>query len=754
MPKRNKPQSGAYPAVVPDGQNTRLGTAQQALDACETLVEDNIRGERGIRWKQWLGLFHGNAPFSVTDQTNRNRKWQTNINTRIAHALLEGACVPYYNLFEGGPSMSVVRLKGKNQEDTDRRSRLATRHFNHAIKQLGISDTFFTCARSFVGFGRGFWWNPSPSSWKPESKQFYEALFPRQAPTDTDRIEFFAVRVKMSPSELYRHVRDEEQARASGWNRAEVMRALERASDVDPSSVTAANDYVQYQKDLHSHDLTTQSTTGFVDLIYVYGKEFDGTWTMGVVDRHDIRQNPRNKQPEREWLFYRKGYAERIEELIVPYIYDPGDGTMNGVEGLASEIYGLAMLFDRMFCKITDGGFIRSLMALTSRSTTGQIDGTLAVRGGVIHLPQGAEAVNSQAFSDLQGPMAVSRMILELIGRVSGVHLPESDRPVGNPDTAMEARMKFSQRTMLTASGVSRYYIAQDTAYDTMFSRLLNHLDVGASLGHQSNVADEFIENCKDDDLKLDDLKDYKLVRSYRVSGGGSNMEQQQALGSLVGLSGAMPATGRTKYFQDFIASTAGPDKVDEFFPTDFDELGEPQWEATVENNLANNGSVPMLTGGQNHDGHLQVHLQGLAEGIASVQQGADPSIVMSFGTIMLPHSERTLQMFAQDQTAKAKVKAYGDQLKVLSQQYGQLGQLIQQQRQQQADAQRAQAIQQGMDPKLQLQAAEKQARTQLKAGQTSANLQMSAQKHAQALRQKEETHQQQLRQNAQKDQE
>lgn len=729
-----KAKSESYPAPLPDS-GSRLGSAEDARQACEKLLEDNLEGVRGKKLQQWLGMFQGTPPFSPRDQMNRNRRWQTNVSTRIAESLLEGASTPYYNLFEGGPSMAVVKLKNKNKEEADRKSRIATKHFNHALKQLRISDPFYRTARSFVGFGIGFWWWPGPIDWKPRCKAFHEVLFPKGAPTDTEELDFFAVRVKMNPADLYKHYRDGN----LGWNKEEIMRVLKRAANISPNSPNAQREYIAYQQELHSHDLTISEHGSTVDLIYVYGREFDGKWTLGVVDRHAIKKDSRGQSDERDWVFFRKSYAELIEELIVPFIYDPGDGSMKGVEGLASEIYSMVMLFDRMFCKIADGGFIRSLMALTSRNNSGRIDGTITVRGGVIHLPQGAEAVNSQAFADLNGPVTVARLILELIGKVSGVYLPSSERPVGNPDTAQEARLKYAQRTQLTVSGITRFYGALDTAYETVYNRLLKNLGNSQRASHHGKIADEFLQNCEDEGLTMKELKDYRIVKAYRVSGGGSNAEQQAALGQLAGIAGAMPSTGRRHFFNEITAATAGPDKVSEFWPVDIDEPGEAQWEASVENNQALAGTKPLLTGGQIHEDHLTVHIQALAEGISSVEQGADPASVLAFGAIMLPHSQATLERLAEDKTASGKVKAFKQQLGLLQQNYAKLPQLVKQQREAQQDQARAQAIQQGMDPKLQLQAAEKQARSQMKAAQAAADQRRSEESHQQEMRQKAE---------------
>ena len=293
--------------------------------------------------------------------------------------------------------------------------------------------------------------------------------------------------------------------------------------------------------------------------------------------------------------------------------------------------------------------------------------------------------------------------------------------------TATAAQLKASQQTMLTASGVSRFYTRLDIAWRTLWNRVVKVARMGGEATPEGRLAKEFLSRCEADGITLEELREPESVRAYRVGGSGSYMQRQQNLGALAPFVGSMPAQGRQAFFEEWTSATAGGDKVDAFFPVDVDEPGEGDWEARVENRLANSGAPPLFTPNQVHDLHLRGHLQALMAGLQSVEQGAPAEGVYSFGQIMLPHTGQHLQAFAQDPTVKDRVKAYAEQIKLLTQQYTQLPQLIQEQAAQREQQAQLAAVQQGTDPKVQIAAAQAQARTQIKAQTAAASTQLKA---------------------------
>jgi hypothetical protein len=721
----NSSISATYPSAELPDSKSRMGSARDVLSAIQTLIENNTKGERGRKGASLLGMFQGNPPRSSSTQRNAAAKWQANFNTQLGPGLRSAACVPYYNLFEGGPSMAVVELEAPNPVEARRRSRLVTKAFNRAISAADISDAFYRLCNSFVGFGKGFWYWPHPAQWLPSVRAWHEVLFPEHASTDHRKWDWFVVRDTYNPVELQAFV----DKQAEGWNGSAVTKAIKASV---PQGARE-DDWLVFQQALKEHSLATTAQSSAVDVGFCYAREGNGKWSVGIVALNSGGTASGSATAEPEFLYFKRGQFEQVTDFLVPFIYDTADGRINGVSGLGESVYAAVKTHDLMVNSLVDGGFLRTLTVLSPKSASAQVKTGLTVMGGVAAVPPGFDVQPGTVLTDMNGPMTVQRVLLDLVSRTSGTYLPSGERPVGNPDTATGVQAKMSQQTMLTASGVSRFYNRLDVAWTTLFHRMVGAAEMGGD-DPETQLAKDFVKECKEGNVTVKDLKGAKCVKAYRVGGSGSAMQRQQNLGALGSLVGAMPASGRQRYFEEYTSATAGPDKIEEFFPVDQDEPGEGDWEARIENTIANSGAPPMLTPNQEHEAHLKGHMQALVAGLQSVEQGADPNTVLAFGQIMLPHCGQTLQAFAQDPTVQAKAKAFGEQLKLIEQQYSTLPQAIEAQQEQAAQQQQLQAVQSGQDPKIQIAAAQAQARTELKAQSMAASTQMKAAQVAQDM--------------------
>lgn len=709
--------SHPYPQQ-PEGSASRMGTATAVLTAAEVLIENNSKGERGRKWSQILGMFQGNPPYSTAEHRATASRWQANFNTMIGRGMLASACTPYYNLFEAGPVQAVIKLKGKNTEDAARKSRVATKHFQWLLKEADISDAFYRVSHSFVGFGRGFWYWIHPYQWVPEVRAFYEVLFPEGTSTNARRWEWVCVRDSYDPCFLW------SMKGLEGWNSEAINTAIRSTL---PRSETH-EDWMEYQTALAQHSLSTTATAARVDVVICLVKESNGKWSIGIVARHNGANTGRMGEPEPQFLYQKRDAFDSITDVLCPFIYDTANGQINGCEGLGSMIYATVRVKDRMTNNIVNGGMLRSLTVVRPNTANAQVKAGLTVIGGVAILPPGFEAQPGTILTDINGPLTVDRHLMDVLSRTSGVYLASNERPVGNPDTATEAQMKFQQQTTITASGVNRFYNRLDTAWDTLYRRVLK-ASKDPSDGEDSKLAKQFVSYCEDEGVTFKELEAVMSVNSYRVGGGGSSFQRQQNLFGLSPVAGAMPARGKQRFFEDLTSATAGPDKVDEYFPVDVDEPGEAEWEANVENVQANAGSPPLFTPNQSHEGHVKVHIQALMAGLQGVQQGAAPEGVYAFGQMVIPHTGQHLQAWSLDPTAKEKVKAAGQQLSLLSSQYQELVQVIRQRQEAAAKQQEAAAIAAGQDPDIQLKSAKAQAQIGLKAQKQEADLGLAAQR-------------------------
>lgn len=744
-----QPSGSGTPALLPtDPSNRKRSRIQNAIDAATT-VEQLIwaQRERARKWAQWLGMFQGNPPYSPNDLRNLGRRWQNNFNPRTASGILSTACTPYYDLFEAGPVHATIRLKDREAppQVMRERSRTATEEWHELLDTEGwLSDAFYRLCWSFVGFGKGYFFWPDPYRWKPKVKLWYEVLHPERQETDPTAWELAVVRINMGVAELFQYISDAKAATEAGWNVPVVRETIKRAMPVRKES---SQDWLLYQQELHDHALTTSSRLAAVQLAYVYAREWDGRWTLGILPRHVAQ---REAVPT-EYLFFKQGVAESLDDLLVPFYYDPTEGSVQGVEGLASMLYGAIRNMDRLTCTIADGGHLRALPILTPASASAQAKGGVTIQGGCAIVPVGFNIQNGQVLADMEGPISAHRHLFDTAQQNVGVYMPKAERPVGNPDTATQVAARQGAQTQLTASGVKRFYGSLDKVLETMFRRTLRVLDDPAE-HEEKRAAKEFVAACKARGVTLAMLKEHYPTKAYRVVGAGGAMAKQSALWTLFPIAGGMPSSGKQAYLDQLVSAVAGPTQVREFFPLDGDTPDMGDWEANVENTQANQGSPPIFTPNQDHLSHLQGHLQALTAGLQAVEQGADPNGVYAFCAIMISHTAQHLAAAENDPTAKQHLPQLKQALKTVEQNAQRLVPMIQQMQEQQALQQQAQQVQAGMDPKVQLQAAKAQAQMQLKGQKQQADLALAATRqenemtmsnaaHLQEMRQLEEKH-------------
>ena len=117
---------------------------------------------------------------------------------------------------------------------------------------------------------------------------------------------------------------------------------------------------------------------------------------------------------------------------------------------------------------------------------------------------------------------------------------------------------------------------------------------------------------------QIDDVTEWKRVRSSRSVGNGSDVMRQQALGSLSSIGGMMGPRGLEAFQDDFVSATVGAEKVRTYFPEE-DRKAIPTddaWMASRENADMLNGVPGMITEGQNHEVHAEEHLKGGFAGV------------------------------------------------------------------------------------------------------------------------------------------
>ena len=255
-------QNDVFPlkTLPPEGKapKSRLTDAKKAQDIYWTFHQANEL--RNLRGTYIQGMFDGNPPYKQSALRNQGQGWRANFNTLEGKARKDAAKTPYYDLFSSTPTLAKVRTYERG-EQVDA----------HEASEI-ITEEFYEMLRGGSGFDLNLWW-PDMLSWRFKRIAWWRVMFPDGTDVDPDEWNLFTIEHIFDVTTLNGYIKDEESAKAAGWNVKVVRDAIINACPVQPNN---AQDMMLVQQAVRDQDiyLTTRAST--VQAASVYVREFDG----------------------------------------------------------------------------------------------------------------------------------------------------------------------------------------------------------------------------------------------------------------------------------------------------------------------------------------------------------------------------------------------------------------------------------------------------------------------------------------------
>ncbi len=645
------------------------------------------------------GMFDGNPPYNPTKMRNSARAWEPNFNTLEAASRLEAAKVPYYDLFSTAPLYASCDTDVEGPVDATAASRVRSDAFDTMLRSYdGFDIQFWTMLDDFVAFNKGFLWWPRPDSWHFKRLPWHRVLFPQGTSSDPDEWELFAIEHRWPAHKLWGFIADEKASTVAGWNRAQVIDAIRRAAPEDIGREW--NDPMQVQKAFRDCDFWQSARIGVVRSASIYVREFNGTWSRMMIQVEDRRNAERNdsgaareaqsrmervtkqqqgradakstdlrsteqQQASKAWLYFKQNIADSLYQIMCPFIFEAGEGSMNELSGLGKRIVSFSQTVDRLANETARSAMMRSTLVLQAQTGATQAKAAIVqLGGGTCVIPPGYTPQPGTLFGDLQGPMAVSQDFRNRLDANTGIYRPQFEKPSGNPESAAAANIRFSQATVLTNSAVNRFYSQLDRFYTECFRRATLPTLPRTSKDKGVQAALEYQEECKDAGLTKEQCYDREAgaIRSQRAIGNGSPVMRQQSMGALSNLVPFMGPRGLLAWKQDYAAAYTGQRGSTRYFPL-ADTAQVPtrdDWDANQENADMNQGNPPVFADWQNMTIHANVHLSAAFQAVKAVlQDKADPAIPFTFLQVALPHIVQHISKVPVEQVRKELEAAY-----------------------------------------------------------------------------------------------
>lgn len=661
---------------------TRVQDAPSLRGVARRLIVDDQ--PRSIQRALIRGLLQGNPPYDPAKRATGDKSWQANLNFMEAESSIDSARVPYYQLFSGVRQYAICTTTwGQDAQQRQKASDIISKNFHKMLSGWAQFDWHIqNCFAEMLRWGYGAVVFDDNVSWRFKSVESRCVLVPKDTPSVIDeRLTMLMVVESYTVSELWNKIRDEKAAADAGWNVKAVKRAIiQAASGIENNNTPwSAQPWEEWEVRLKNNDFYW-STNG--QQVYCY-KVFVNEFTKGSepkISQFILTQNPvydkglgSGQAPETEaddagFLFRHVKRYEDFSDAIVIFFQNTGYGSFHSIRGMGQKGYKHWDSSNRLKCKEIDSAFQRCSIVLETDTMESQDNMQLMVFSDRTILPRGTKVAQMGFGGDIEGVMAVDRMLTNHLANNLGVYNQRTlsrDDGRGEQPTATQVQNQVLKEANLSAGQITVTYSYLDQLYDSIFDKAILSNDDDAKV---------FRKACEDEGVPIEALKKMDSVKANRASGYGSLAMRQQNLNAFGPYVASLPVDGKQAFLDMQIEAYFGPDKVDVLNPKTYIPEEDDSVAAT-ENGTAASGSDPIVSGANVHENHVQIHLQDVAKRMGPIQQAMDSGQQVDSATlntayqylqIMGPHIEQHLNYIAHDPLRANIAKQFQDQLKQL----------------------------------------------------------------------------------------
>lgn len=486
-------------------------------------------------------LFNGMPPWSDAEAEENHIHLNANFGEGSDLLLqgrqqLENAFLTTGNFFS--VKLPDAPLSKREQYEGDI-TRLANRVFKKSLPYL---QTQRQKLASIVLHGPGpqMWWDdedPIPS---------FVAVPDLLIPTDTDitlsDCNYFAVRRRMKPGQLYRKTVAKGKNVDPGWKMDVVMGLLAEYKDFNQNAIQT-DPYTQpeawqeqYKQNLMYYEGDKAPNIWFWEFFWQEDDEASHSFQRGIVlDRDYVQGRGASFKKDADSWVYRstRPFAEDISQIlhvnfndgnnVPPFMY-------HSCRGLGVRLYDAVQIKNRLMCQFLQKVFedMMLLFKANDPSDKGKLDKIfLGMLYGVI--PEGLEFVKRDERYQIDPNLVQGAMgeLKQLMGEGAASYVEKVDTGDKKERTAFEVNTLINQATKMTSSMLNLSYLQETFAYDESCRRLCKP-------NTHNFIAKKFQNDCRE--LKIPEKwLDHSrwVVEAERVMGGGNSqqgMAQAQAL--------------------------------------------------------------------------------------------------------------------------------------------------------------------------------------------------------------------------------
>lgn len=582
-------------------------------------------------------MFDGAAPYDPVKLAASGQALKTNLNFGEAQRLLDIALSAYVDLASSLECLLEVKSHSTDPQREEYET-IVAEEATHTLRGWPeFHSAYLRLCTTFIKHGVGIAYFDSPSDWRFNVTGLDDILIPRQSKASEECIDVAVARRKYSLDALYRFIKNEKAAKATGWNVAEVKRAM--LQNARTSHNDKFTDYEALQAEIKNNDIYFGVQNPTVEVLHFYVKELDGKISHYIAAAD---------QPK-AFMYEKQRKYDRAEQAYIFFTYGVGsNGTYHSVRGLGHRIFAHIQTSNRLRCQHIDGAMLASSVMLQPENNRALEELSFTMFGPYTVMSPNVNIVE-KAIPNLgtavQPALQDISQQLQLNTDTISTYGAQQNSPYRN-QTQVIADMDVATR--LSGATLNLFYMSWTRLMREFFRRLVN-------TATQDPASKTFFKRCAERGVSAEFIKqlDFERTRAVRSIGNGSMANRLVALRELQGISGQFDDVGRRNLTRDIVATRVGHDLADRYVPSN-PEAGTRQTVETkvaiMENaELAAGRPIPVLSN-EMHGEHLQVHLPETQQLIEAYESGQmEPQQLLPAVQAFYQHLAETAQYAGAD---------------------------------------------------------------------------------------------------------
>lgn len=620
-------------------------------------------------------LYNGVPPY--TEAEVRDNKIYVNVNWKEGTNTLHSARGQYENAFLKPGNFFKVQLDDAPMDKQDEWSRVITQQINKIMKR---SPAYLHTQRSTFagvalhGVGAKMW--EDDQTWLPFFVGIQDILMPTDTDLTMENLQYFAVRRKYKPGDLYLKVFKRSRENVDpAWNVELIKKILDGMKDTNfnPNNYNWSN-HPEQMAEIYKQNVTyyTSDRAPDVWLWDFYYKEVgedgkDAGWYRGMIQDTDcasstVSTNESNSNPLQFVYKPIKPFADNLSKIIH---FQFGDGNnvppfkYHSIRSLGWLLYDVLQLMNRLRCQFTQHVFEQMLLLfkVTDSTDRARIQKILLFDKGII--PDGTSIVPAadryQVDTGLVGMLMGN--LKQLITESSSSYTQAIDTGTEKERTKFEVEAIMSQISFLMSSMLNLAYFQEYFAMLEICRRFSRNPS-------ENFDVKKFRANCIKFGVPAKYLdSDRWTITLEQVLGAGNKMLEIAQARELRGMRPTLDPGAQREVDRLYISSLTDNPRLADFLVPDAPKVSDSTHDAELAFGTLMQGIPMTMKDGLNHHDQVKTLLRlmgGVIKQITSADNMGTPEQVAGLQNVA-QYIGQHIQIIAEDETQKEAVKEYTD---------------------------------------------------------------------------------------------